>query len=183
MKFDLYPTVMCAEKLEIDNDKLMERIDAFHKDTPSTNISNVGGYQGHNFEDEELVSAIIEATPTMEGKQFLGDLICATWVNINKKDSFNTPHTHLDTQVLISGTYYVKTPENCGRIRFHDPRGSLIAAMPDYQYYYNGESITYITPEPGMCLYFPPWLEHDVEPNNSDDIRVSVSFNILFPKT
>ena len=34
-------------------------------------------------------------------------------------------------------------------------------------------------PIAGRCIMFPAWLIHGVDPNNSNDIRISVSFNFL----
>ncbi len=30
-----------------------------------------------------------------------------------------------------------------------------------------------------MVLFFPCWLEHDVEENDSDEDRISIAFNIF----
>mgnify|MGYP001189253673 FL=1 len=177
---DLFPTTIWATKVELDNNKLEEDIRKFSSVTESVQVSNVGGYQGHQYENKELVDIIEKNVPAVEGKSFPNGLVTHTWANINPKGSYNTRHSHVDTQVLLSGTYYVKTPENSGRIRFYDPRGHLIPYMPDYEYYYHGHSVNYIQPEEGMVLYFPPWLDHDVEDNESEEDRISVSFNILW---
>ena len=34
-------------------------------------------------------------------------------------------------------------------------------------------------PIAGRCIMFPSWLWHEVKPNESNDIRISVSFNFL----
>ncbi len=34
---------------------------------------------------------------------------------------------------------------------------------------------------PGMLVMFPAWLQHSVPPNLSDEDRVSVAFNLMFP--
>ena len=31
----------------------------------------------------------------------------------------------------------------------------------------------------GRCIMFPSWVTHCVDPNDSDDLRISVSFNFL----
>ena len=36
-----------------------------------------------------------------------------------------------------------------------------------------------IDPIPGRIIMFPSWLWHAVEPNESNDIRISVSFNFI----
>ena len=30
-----------------------------------------------------------------------------------------------------------------------------------------------------MVIYFPSWLEHEVEKNKSDEDRVSIAFNVI----
>ena len=34
--------------------------------------------------------------------------------------------------------------------------------------------------EEGTLLLFPAWLMHSVDPNRSDRLRISASFNIMF---
>lgn len=33
-------------------------------------------------------------------------------------------------------------------------------------------------PAQGLCLVFPPWIAHGVEPTKSDSPRVAISFNL-----
>jgi len=37
----------------------------------------------------------------------------------------------------------------------------------------------YLDPIPGRIIMFPSWLWHAVEENQSNDIRISVSFNFI----
>ena len=36
-----------------------------------------------------------------------------------------------------------------------------------------------VNPMVGRIIMFPSWLWHCVEPNNTNDIRISVSFNFI----
>ena len=100
------------------------------------------------------------------------------WVNINKTGDYNEIHDHNPYDgTALSGVFYVKTPANCGRIRFYDPR-PFITKAPDMQYYNDGNTYHYFDPEPNMLLIFPAWLKHMVEPNKSNEDRISISFNI-----
>ncbi len=36
-----------------------------------------------------------------------------------------------------------------------------------------------VTPRPGMILMWPAFLMHYVHPNLSDDLRISISFNLI----
>ena len=51
---DLFSTKIWAEKLDLDNKKILKHIDEFKKVTERVAFSNVGGWQGHKFENEEL---------------------------------------------------------------------------------------------------------------------------------
>ena len=76
--------------------------------------------------------------------------------------------------------YYVKTPPNCGKIVFNDPRPGIQTNMPTRR---PGQPPKHLWREvhldviEGRIIMFPAWLWHCVEPNESNDIRISVSFN------
>lgn len=95
-------------------------------------------------------------------------VVSEMWGNINYPGSFNGAHVHGG---VLSGVFYLKTQENCGRLILCNPavRGdSHFLRVPNYP----------IVPETLGCIMFPSWLEHYVEPNLSSESRVSLSFNI-----
>ena len=94
--------------------------------------------------------------------------IQSMWANVNGKHSFNYHHTH---EGYLSGVFYLKVPKDSGRLIFTNPNirsQSHPIRSPNYP----------INPTPLACIVFPSWLEHYVEPNMSDDTRISLSFNI-----
>ena len=103
------------------------------------------------------------------------------WINRNPKGASNTRHTHItySRPLLLSGVYYIKVPENSGRIRFYDPRLISLMNPPDYEYYHDSQLYNFIEPQEDMILFFPSWLEHDVEVNQSNEERISIGFNIF----
>ena len=55
--------------------------------------------------------------------------ICdSLWVNIMPEGGSHTSHIH--TNAVISGTYYVTVPEGAGPIVYEDPRLPLMMAAP-----------------------------------------------------
>ena len=56
----------------------------------------------------------------------------------------------------------------------------MIAPPARDQNHSNPDTITLDVRE-GMLALFPAWLMHSVNPNMSDETRVSVAFNIMFP--
>jgi len=174
-RVDLFPSSVWIGEINVDNEKLKDKIYSFKQEVKSAQFSNQGGYQGHNFHDSEFIDALCKSLPMERSVNFMPQI----WVNINKKGDYNGRHAHTSTSVILSGTYYVSVPENSGGIRFWDPRGVYMASMPDHIEFHGGCTWHKLEPKTGMLLFFPSWLEHDVEPNMSDQDRISISFNIM----
>ncbi len=99
-----------------------------------------------------------------------------SWVNLHDRGGFNFLHVH--EGCLLSGSFYLKVPPESGRFVFRDPRPGVIhgyvkGAVP------NGYSDIRLTPEAGLLVLFPCWMEHYVEPHGSDEPRVVIAFNAL----
>ena len=130
-----------------------------------------------------LVKALYEAQNKIyqeenyESEPFLGNM----WANVNPPGGYNRAHLH--PNCTWSGVYYIKTPEKCGELKLKDPRTGAEMSSPKMKKSNTlperlWREATYI-PVAGRCIMFPAWLIHCVEPNDSNDIRISVSFNFL----
>ena len=112
----------------------------------------------------------------LDSEPVLGNM----WANINPPSGMNRAHQHPNS--LWSGVYYIKAPKNCGQLKIDDPRSVACMSRPRQK-----EGVvparlfreTHYEPIAGRCIMFPSWLMHCVDPNKSDDIRISVSFNFL----
>ena len=69
-------------------------------------------------------------------------------------------HTHVDENELLSGVYYVDVPQDSGRLLL-----------------YAGNRRRPVEALPGRYVLFEPDLPHEVEPNTSGRVRLSVAFN------
>jgi len=103
------------------------------------------------------------------------------WFNINGKKDFNKLHSHQTS--IFSGVYYVKVPPNSGRLVFDAPHMELMVSYLNYWHLecqgfneFNSNNWS-VAPSPGDLVIFPSWLPHYVEPNASDEDRISISFN------
>lgn len=97
-----------------------------------------------------------------------------SWINLHDRGGFNFLHVHEGS--LLSGSFYVKVPPGSGRFVFRDPRPGVIhgyvkGAVP------NGYRDIQLTPEPALLVLFPCWMEHFVEPHDSDEPRITIAFN------
>ena len=109
-------------------------------------------------------------------KPVLGNM----WANINYPGCFNRPHIHPNS--LFSGVYFIKTPQKSGNLMVYDPRPGVQMTMPNRKEGKLSPELwreVHYEPKAGRCIMFPSWLWHEVKPNQSNDIRISVSFNFL----
>ena len=109
-------------------------------------------------------------------KPVLGNM----WANINYKGGFNRPHLH--PNALFSGVYWIKAPENSGNLMLYEPRPGMQCTMPDRKEGKLPPELwreVHYQPRAGTVVMFPAWLWHEVRPNESNDTRISVSFNFL----
>ncbi len=109
-------------------------------------------------------------------KPVLGNM----WANVNYPKCYNRPHIHPNS--LFSGVYWVTAPKNSGNFMIYDPRPGIQMAMPNRKEGKLPPELwreVHYEPLAGRCIMFPSWLWHEVKPNQSNDTRISVSFNFL----
>lgn len=140
----------------------------------SHNKSNRGGFQSEdNLHThgifQEFNKFILNCSRTIL-KNYGGytPYIQSMWANVNEQHHFNLPHVH---EGVLSGVFYCKIPEDSGKLVLMDPAIRSTAHLI-------GNKNFFIEPKPLALIIFPSWLEHYVEPNKSEESRVSISFNI-----
>ena len=97
-----------------------------------------------------------------------------SWINMHDRGGFNFLHMHEGS--LLSGSFYISAPAGSGQFVFRDPRpgvinGSIKGGVP------NGHADVHLTPSAGLLVLFPCWMEHYVEPHDSDESRITLAFN------
>lgn len=179
---NLFATPFYNAKLGL-NLNLLESECYKHKEKdPGVRCSNALGWQSNiitsgGILDDSLIQGIIQsANEFCEVIKIPPVMLDVLWININPKYSYNQPHTH--PGCVLSGVYYIKIPDQSGDLVFITPYENAINTSMDMN---NGVSICNslyrITPQEDQILIFPPWVQHLVEQNLSDDDRISVSFN------
>ena len=109
-------------------------------------------------------------------KPVLGNM----WANINYPGGYNRPHLH--PNALFSGVYWIKTPEKSGDLMLYEPRQGAQCTMPNRKKGRLPPQLwreIHYEPVAGRIIMFPAWLWHEVRTNESNDTRISVSFNFL----
>jgi uncharacterized protein (TIGR02466 family) len=180
------------ENYQTVNDNMLNYItDLQKKDSDGVIKSNFKGWHSKNFDMkdvepknfiEEIKTNINTAINDMDWDLQTQEVkISNMWAIINTKGSLNQKHHHSNSD--LSAAYYVSAEKNCGDIIFYDPRPAKvykhpIAKNPNIL----NATINSISPEPGMLILFPSYLEHSVNPNLSDHKRIVISFNLNIDK-
>ena len=176
----------------IDNDELKRYSNELRMKETGVIKSNYGGWQSDmltvpNAQITLLVEEILKRAEILkyslglkeEYTMFLTNL----WININQKSNFNRPHLHTDS--ILSGVYYVDCVPDSGQIVFLHPsiaQKMLINENAIGSFTEFSSSSTTVDAENSKLIIFPSWLEHYVEPNRSDQERISIAFNINIKK-
>ena len=108
--------------------------------------------------------------------------ITDSWINRHRRGHSAGPHMHHNS--LISGVLYLQVTERSGDIVFHRDVLSLIPFPPaldldvDKFNIYNCKSWGHTPKTNDICL-FPSVVSHSVDPNESDDERWCLAFNVF----
>ena len=186
IKEAFFPTFVYAKDINLNLNLLTNAIVEWSKKDKGLVKTNVKGWHSPtNMHTIPVFKPLVDELYKMqsqiykeeflERKPILGNM----WANINYKGALNRPHVHANS--LFSGAYYIKVPNNSGFLKINDPRQGthfIKPARKDGIPIYLAPEV-HIEPKENRIIMFPSWLEHCVEMNESDDIRISVSFNFL----
>ena len=169
------------------NEQLERDIIAWANRDKGLNRTNIKGWHSATNMNElpeykRLIDLLFEAQRTiyqqehLDSEPYLGNM----WANINPPGAMNRAHMHPNS--LWSGVYYVKALPNSGHLKIEDPRSIAAMSRPRQKEGPTPSRLwreTHFDPKPGRLIMFPAWLVHCVDPNNSNDIRISISFNFM----
>tara|TARA_Y100000766_G_scaffold264940_1_gene258119 strand:- start:92 stop:670 length:579 start_codon:yes stop_codon:yes gene_type:complete len=100
--------------------------------------------------------------------------IISSWFALFRKGNYAHIHNHGDSD--IAGVYYYKRSGNDGNLFFCSPNKAADTSV----LFMNNRLVT--NTKEGEIVLFPGFLDHGVQTNDSDDERVSLSFNIYFDR-
>ena len=187
IKEQFFPTTVYGKDVKLDNQMLANEIVMWSKKDKGVVKTNMNGWHSqtnmHTFPQfKPLVDALYEMQNEIYKEEWLDrkPLLGNMWANINYPGGYNRPHVH--PNCLFSGVYYVKSQPGAGQLVVNDPRPGIQTMMPTRVKGQPPKHLwreAHIDPVPGRIIMFPAWLWHCVEPNQSNDIRISVSFNFI----
>ena len=187
IKEQFFPTTIYAKDIQLDNETLSNNIVNWSQQDPGVKKTNMNGWHSKpemhlKSEYQQLVQELYKMQEEIYQEEWLDrqPKLGNMWANINYPGGYNRPHVH--PNCLFSGVYYVKANKNSGVFVANDPRPGIQTMMPTRK---QGRPpkhlwrVVHLEPIPGRIIMFPAWLWHCVEPNQSNDIRISISFNFI----
>ena len=187
IKAAYFPTIIYAKDVNLDNRLFEKEVLAWADKDKGVKRTNMKGWHSTtNMHQIPVFKPLVDELFKMQHQVFKEEwldrepILGNMWANINPKDGMNQPHIHPNS--LFSGVYYVKSNPQAGRLKIYDPRPGAQIVMPNRR---EGKPPKHLwrdanlDPFPGRIIMFPAWLWHSVEPNQSNDIRISVSFNFI----
>ena len=169
------------------NQYLEQKIIQWSQQNKGVSKTNAGGWHSttdmnRKKEYNVLTKELFAMQEEIFKKEFLTQkpVLGNMWANINYPGNANRPHLH--PNALFSGVYWIKAPEKSGSLMLYEPRPGAQCTMPNRKEGKLPSELwreVHYTPKAGTIVMFPAWLWHEVRPNQSNDIRISVSFNFI----
>lgn len=190
---DIFPTKIYSAFLDVNNDEIINECYKLRNDNPEgVKYSNYNGWQSNpkTGQDPENWSSYPNISELAAKMVMFANDACGSedldiefpnshvtwWVNINDQFSYNVFHAHPKTDII--GVYYPKINETTpqGEITLVRTDGSL-----NHELYNSRSDYTYfqIKAEQSRAYLFPAHLLHFVSPNQTNEDRISISFNIF----
>ena len=199
----LFSMPVMSVMLDVDLEKLIEFVlQNKNEDSEGALFSNKGGWHSKVLgkkDHEEFIKLKEQITSQLHiyhsevfaKMKFTGNMkafLLDIWAGVNEKHHYNDWHVHPFS--TLSGVFYIKhdgSPEN-GVISFKHPEQNI--ACPNVHWPLqlieaNNEvsaGVIDFLPKAGKLLIFPSWLQHRVEVNLKDNVRISISFNSYIEK-
>jgi uncharacterized protein (TIGR02466 family) len=148
-------------------------------------MSNVGGFQTNSFTENNFknnnifndlfVGPILNFLSFFKTKKEFKIDNFNFWINKNYPNTYNLAHTHGYSK--ISGIYYLEVPPHSGALVFQNGDNlklNIEDTFDDANFY---SRYTIVPKKFDLLLFFSETI-HYVEPNSSNEDRISVAFNI-----
>ena len=185
-KWCLSPIWLVETNLDsVFNRQLFEEVFKFYKDIDEgiSTKSDLIHYDSPAFNrlQEVILSSVGEAVADFENispPASANDLpfeMCSAWITIMPPGERYMMHTH--PNAILTGTYYISTPQNSGDIAFIDTQDMALDPVG------GTAKLISIPPKEGNLVFFPAYLMHEVQTNNSNDVRISITFDLKLKDT
>jgi|TARA_R100000773_G_C4202741_1_gene104655 uncharacterized protein (TIGR02466 family) len=175
--------------MDIENDyNLVEKLyDLKKRDAVGSPKSNIRGWHSkedlYEHEDFKQITQDIlyhsqQCFHALSVEKKYSPELTGLWGMINPPGARNSVHTH--PLNYLSGVLYLKVPKNSGNLVFIEPRPQAEVFDPPKKSDLLpnlAHTVQWEAKEKNL-IFFPSWLQHEVQQNNSNQDRVIMSFNL-----
>ena len=188
----LFPSVIHELKVKNFKSIKMDLINFVYeereKDSKGLNFSNMGGWQSQpTYKDYNniLLSTVADTVRTYFNNNVLDmskEIVFeGLWMNINKKGDYNATHDHPNCH--MAGVFWINSPVGGGNFECQSPHSytsgpEMMGYTSEFREKTNSYGSYGFSPTEGDIMLFPASLNHKVTPNQSDEDRISSSFNM-----
>lgn len=180
-KWCLSPIWLVETSLDsVFNQQLLKELLKFYKDIDQglTTTCDLVHYNAASFNHLKnvIMSSVGEAFAEFENisppesTDQLPFEMCSAWITIMPPGENYVMHTH--PNAILTGTYYISTPQNSGDIAFIDTQDIALDPVS------GTAKIIRIPPKEGNLVFFPAYLLHEVQTNHSSEGRISITFDL-----
>ena len=193
----IFPKPFWSTLLDVNIVDLQEECFEIRNNIPGKNKSNLGqnSYHSPNLlnlqnppEILKLMKQITNCIQTIHQQTRRENVrLVDFWININGKGGSNVPHTHPGAK--YSGVFYIKVPKEMkgGNLFFlRDYNETYLTSQENMGFFKQGYNLLPndlpkipVKPLEKLLLVFPSWLPHSVEFNDTEEERISLSFNYI----
>jgi hypothetical protein len=175
----LFPSLILSQEIS-EYKELLEVVTKLRRqDARGMDASNMGGWHSQYQNIPDLITKYIPF-PKYYG---------VSWYMVNTNLQGNYSHTHPRND--WAGVLWLKVPPNAAKLEFEHPDcfaqydaiQSIHDNNPTIQQQTNYYKAYSFTPKEGQLLMFPSSLRHRVYFSNTNEERISMSFNIKIDET
>jgi hypothetical protein len=185
----LFGHALGCEYINVDNSILENYC---YKKMSQHNANRSMGWQSHfiDLNDAPLNELVKEvnlrlelATETFKIKKEYAPKLTTGWININspKGKILENNKQHLHPGKFLSFVYYVKATSNSGNLNLVSPTHDLLSySIPNqvFEEYNTLNSLKWrVSPDSGLLVMFPGWVQHYADQNFGLTDRISLVFN------
>jgi uncharacterized protein (TIGR02466 family) len=185
--YELFPTVVLEYNLNRQFTKqensVFKSIDEMERNVG--NYLSVNKYILNTPELEYIHNTILDCVndyieTVYKPKNKLEPYVTQSWINVNERTGWHHLHNHANS--FISGVLYLNADKNKDSIIFYNDLYRQISPYPREYTNYNSQTWK-VSVGTGDIILFPSHLRHMVEANQSDNPRISLSFNVFVKGT
>ena len=190
IKTSYFATPYLLDLVEVDVKPLVDYAYKLKETSNGRQSTNSNAWQSNDLDINEpvlqpLIKIFTDSCQIMHEdmklKSKYKQIIDNIWININPKGGSNKPHVHSDN--IFSGVLYLKCDENSGNLIFTHPAVNHVYHFNEHtveEYNHINSGKFKMPPQERKLIVFPSYAVHYVEPNNSDNDRISLAFNTKF---